>query len=143
VLARGDAGPVVIMVEGKCAESFGPTVGKWLEKKGNGRKRRLRFLQETLGIPRVKAGIRYQLLHRATSALLTGAQYRAAAAVLIVHSYDAPKDRTQPAGWEDYLVFADLLGVQAESGKVQKSRAETAVPLFLLWMPGDLQYTKC
>src|SRR6266850_3014165 len=88
VLARGAKGPVSIMVEGKVSESFGPTLGEWRNEASQGKKQRLQFLLRTLGLMEVPtASIRYQLLHRAASAVITGEQFRAAAAVMLVHSF--------------------------------------------------------
>lgn len=142
VLARSAEGAVVIMVEGKVKESFGPTLSEWEAKKSDGRKKRLRFLRDTLGLTKVKGSIRYQLLHRAASALITGVQYRAAAAVLCVHSFDVPAKGGDQAGWKDYVAFAALFGSQAEAGKVQRLPGKTSVPLFGLWVAGNLDYTK-
>lgn len=76
---------------------------------------RMEFLLHTLRMPQQPAGsVRYQLLHRAASALITGEQYRAVAAVLLVHSFSE-----QRTGWSDYEQFARLYGVAAEIGKVQ------------------------
>jgi predicted lysophospholipase L1 biosynthesis ABC-type transport system permease subunit len=48
---------------------------------------RLQFLLSTLGLTENPPGsVRYQLLHRAASAVITGEQFRAAAAVVLVHS---------------------------------------------------------
>jgi hypothetical protein len=76
--------------------------------------------------------VRYQLLHRAASAILTGEQYRAAAAVLLVHSFSQAQ-----AGWADYQAFARLFGVEASVGRVQRLGGASRVPLFGLWVWGD------
>jgi hypothetical protein len=101
VLARSSAGPVSIMVEGKVSESFGPTVEQWRYEASAGKHERLNFLLRTVGRDAAPVGaIRYQLLHRAASAFLTGEQYRAAAAVLLVHSFSE-----ELVGWPDYQEF--------------------------------------
>jgi hypothetical protein len=55
VLARAPAGQVSIMVEGKVEESFGPLLGDWLEEASPGKRERLAFLLETLGLARQPA----------------------------------------------------------------------------------------
>jgi len=104
------------MVEGKVNESFGPTLGEWRSDASAGKEKRLKFLLQTLGISAaLNDNIRYQLLHRAVSAILTGDQYHAVAAVVLVHSFS--KQRT---GWPDYGAFLALFGVQAKVGMIQR-----------------------
>lgn len=132
VLARSSSGPVSIMVEGKVNESFGPTVAEWQSKASPGKEERLRFLQRALGLGNTPAGsIRYQLLHRAASAVITGEQYRAVAAILIVHSFSQAL-----AGWSDYQTFTRLFGIEAVVGSVQPLGTSN-VPLFGLWVVGN------
>jgi hypothetical protein len=138
VLARSSAGPVCIMVEGKVNESFGPTLDEWRADASLGKDKRLRFLLHTLGIAAIPAGdIRYQLLHRAASAIITVDQYRAVAAVLLIHSFS--KQRT---GFEDYGAFVRLFGVHAHSGVVQRLLPTSTVPLFAVWVAGDCSFLK-
>ena len=133
VLARSAAGPVSIMVEGKVNESFGPTIEEWRQEASPGKEKRLKFLWHTLGFAAEPAGsIRYQLLHRAASAIITGEQYRAKAAVLLVHSF-SPKS----AGWSDYEAFIALFGVKAVKGLVQRLGSGSIIPLFSVWVKGD------
>lgn len=136
VLARSSSGPVTIMVEGKVNESFGPTLEEWRSEPSSGKDERLGFLLRTLGIRAPHAStIRYQLLHRAASALITGEQYRAVAAVLVVHSFS--KDLV---GWTDYQAFTRLFGVEAVIGSVQRLGTASSVPLFAIWVVGDCSF---
>ena len=135
VLARSVSGPVAVMVEGKVNESFGPTLEDWSAEASPGKKARLAFLLSTLGLPAsISGGVRYQLLHRAASALIEGERYRAAAAVLLVHSF-SPRQ----AGWLDYETFLALFGVRAESGIPQRLSGQR-IPLFALWVAGDPRF---
>jgi hypothetical protein len=111
VLARTLCGePVTIMVEGKVDESFEETLQEWRRDASAGKEKRLRFILRTLGLPSEPDGsVRYQLLHRAASALITGEQYRAVAAVLLIHSFSG-----NLTGWSDYQAFAGLFGVQVK-----------------------------
>lgn len=138
VLARSLAGPVSIMVEGKVSESFGPTLEEWQQEMSPGKTKRLGFLVRSLGLDEVPAGeIRYQLLHRAASALITGEQYRAVAAVLLVHSFSE-----ELVGWRDYVAFLDLFGVKALQGSVQRITDKSTIPLFGAWVLGDRRFLK-
>lgn len=136
VLGCSKAGPVSIMVEGKVSESFGPTLEEWGVGSTPGKRKRLTFLLETLGLPdSVPPTLRYQLFHRAASAILEGERYRAKAAVLLVHSFSQQK-----AGWDDYQSFIRLFGVEAAWGAVQKISSRSAIPLFAGWVPGDRSF---
>ena len=146
VLARSSAGPVVIMVEGKVAESFGSTLDKWRAEKerdgevveaSKGKEQRLRFLLSKLGIKEPPGTTRYQLLHRAASAVITAEQYRAVAAVLLVHSFS---EKDVQDGWTDYVAFLKLFGVDAVSGQVQRLLSAVSIPLFAGWVAGDCSY---
>jgi hypothetical protein len=147
VLARSTAGPVSIMVEGKVNESFGPTLDEWrgevpADKKKSldspGKKTRLSFLLRTLGITALPSGdIRYQLFHRAASAVITGEQYRAVAAVLLVHSFSQKR-----TGWKDYEAFVRLFGVHAVPDVVQRLTSTSSVPLFAAWVSGNCSFLK-
>jgi len=139
VLARGAKGPVSIMVEGKVSETFGPTLGEWRDDASPGKVSRLQFLLSTLGLLENPAdSIRYQLLHRAVSSVITGEQFRAAAAIMIVHSFSE-----QRVGWSDYQSFAALFGVTAIEGVVQKLGTDSKIPLFGVWVVGDCSFLRC
>jgi hypothetical protein len=136
VLARGAGGPVSIMVEGKVSESFGPTLDEWRRDSSRGKKSRLRFLLRTLGLKEEPAGsMRYQLLHRAASSIITGEQFRAVAAVMLVHSFSGRR-----VGWSDYRSFAALFGVDAIEGVVQRLGMTSTIPLFGVWVVGDCSF---
>jgi hypothetical protein len=88
VLARSPCGVVCIMVEGKVHESFGPTLDAWRIGASLGKKHRLKFLVRVLGLQvQPNGSIRYQLLHRAASALLEAKRFHAVAAVMLFHSF--------------------------------------------------------
>jgi hypothetical protein len=138
VLARSISGPVAVMVEGKVDESFGPVLGDWLSEGSTGKRERLSFLLRTLGLDASPPDtLRYQLLHRAASAIITGEQYRAAAAVMLVHSFSQKR-----TGWSDYAAFASLFGVEAREGVVQRLGSASRIPLFGVWVVGDPQFLR-
>ena len=136
VLARSEAGPVVVMVEGKVNESFGPNIEAWRKDASVGKKARMAFLERTLGLESMPpALVQYQLLHRAASAIIVGEQYRASAAVLVIHSF-SPKN----AGWKDYQVFTRLFGLEAQMSVIQRLGATSRIPLFGVWAAGDSKF---
>jgi hypothetical protein len=136
VLARSSAGPVSIMVEGKVSESFGPTLDEWYKEASPGKKTRLRFLMRSLGLVALPEGtIRYQLLHRAASAIIIGEQYRAVAAVLLIHSFSK-----EHVGWPDYQAFTRLFGVDAKLGTIQRLGKSSRIQLFGVWVVGNFLF---
>jgi hypothetical protein len=95
-------------------------------------------LQRTLGLNGQPGGtIRYQLFHRCASATITGEQYRAVAALVLVHSFSEKR-----AGWEAYKSFVGLFGAQALPGDVQHLRSTSSIPLFSAWVSGDRSFLK-
>lgn len=117
-------------------ESFGPTISEWLVDASPGKKRRLNYLQSVIGLPAVPEGaIRYQLMHRAGSAVIVGEQFRAAAALLLVHSFSQER-----VGWPDYEAFLRLFGVTATQNTVQRLPGGSKVPLFAAWVVGDSEF---
>ncbi|EGB14938.1 hypothetical protein DND132_1732 [Pseudodesulfovibrio mercurii] len=132
VLAHGRAGLVVIMVEGKTAETFGQPLGRWRQDASPGRKRRLAYLQSVLALPgRLPDTVRYQLLHRTGSALMEAARYHARAAILLVHSFSPTHQ-----WFNDYASFLDLYDVNAKLGQLQPVTTFTHVPLYAGWVTG-------
>jgi hypothetical protein len=84
VLASNKEALVVIGVEAKVDEPFGPTLGKKRAEKSTGQSKRIDYLHTVLrlDVP-LKDEIRYQLLHRTVSALRTAQDFHADAAVML------------------------------------------------------------
>jgi hypothetical protein len=136
VLAKSRAGPVAMMVEGKVKETFGPTILDWLVDASSGKQRRLEYLAETIGLAALPpSNIRYQLLHRAASAVIVGEQFRAAAAVLLVHTFSIDR-----AGWSDYQAFVRLFSIDAVVDEVQRLPGASKIPLYAAWVTGNLEF---
>ncbi len=115
VLAKAaDNQLVAIMVEGKAAEPFGPTLESWLMDCSPGKLERLEYLCRTLGLKKEPPPLtRYQLLHRTTSAILTAREFNAAYALMIVHSFSPER-----AWLEDYQAFLGLFGAKGDVGQM-------------------------
>lgn len=105
VLGRAKGGAFAMAVEGKVDESFGPQLGKWNDgTKGKGK--RWKFLCDTLELKKKQPkSLRYQLFHRAVSAVLAARQHHAHLAILAVQSFSA-KD----TGLSDFEAFCQLFG---------------------------------
>lgn len=134
VLAKGSDGTVVIMVEGKVCEDFGPLIK---EKIANGQaEKRLNFLRKKLEIDdKIDIGeIRYQLLHRTVSAILEAERIGAKAALMLVHSFDPNK-----AHFNDFANFASLYGVVATPDKIIGPIIgdSFSIPTYLGWCSGN------
>lgn len=136
VLGRSKTGPVSVMVEGKVSESFGPTLAEWRKDASSGKEDRLTFLLRALGLSDAPDGAsRYQLFHRAASAVLEGERYRAVAAVMLVHSFSQER-----ACWADYVAFLKLFKVEAGFGVLQRLPGPQRVPLYAAWVQGDPKF---
>ena len=128
---------VAITVEGKVDEPFGPTLGDWSATTSAGKAERLLFLTRELGLlAALPPTIRYQLLHRTTSALLLARRFNASHAVLAVHSFS-------PTGawYEDFRAFVQLFGVQ-DAGRdiLYKLRDRESIRLYAGWVSGDVGF---
>ncbi len=122
-------GSAVIAVEGKVDESFDKLVSTWNDSPG--KERRLKALCATLGL-RVAdvGGIRYQLLHRAASAIYEAQRYRTMRAVMLVHSFSVTN-----ASFRDFQAFAKSMGVPVQGvNRVSEERECEGIRLRLAWV---------
>jgi hypothetical protein len=137
-LLRSSDALIACAVEGKVDEPFGPTVGEWLSADTPGKRERLGFLCELLGIPQpVDPAIRYQLLHRTASAIIEAGRFNAGAAAMVVHSF------SQTHRWRgDFEAFAGLLGLKLELEAAGKVMLPSGLPLYLGWAVGNPTFLK-
>jgi len=134
VLARTETGLGSIAVEGKVTETFGPTVGEWLVGASDGKRERLEFLRDVLGlVDPVPAELRYQLLHRTASAILEARRFLARHAMLLVHSFSEGDE-----GHRDFVDFAHVLGVSVEPGRLLPVPGFAEPTLHLGWVSDRL-----
>jgi hypothetical protein len=131
VLGKASDGELVsIMVEGKVGEPFGETLETWLVNASPGKRARLKFLCETLGLSQEPPGhIRYQLFHRTVSAILEARRFNARYAMMIVHSFSPEK-----AWFPDYAAFLELFGVSAGPGQLLELPGVPTLRLFAGWV---------
>ncbi|HEY0704792.1 MAG TPA: hypothetical protein VGD60_18630 [Candidatus Acidoferrales bacterium] len=134
-LARAGDKTVAIMIEGKVKEPFGETMGKWLHEASDGKRERLKYLYEVLGITQaVPEDVHYQLLHRTASAVLEARRFKTDAAAMIVHSFSAEKM------WFDaFQKFASLFRVTVKPNELVLARP-TGPPLYIGWACGDCSF---
>lgn len=126
-----------IAVEAKAGEDFDKTVAVWLEDGSSAnsptnRANRLSGLCRILDIASPPPdALRYQLFHRAASAVLEARRLGASAAILVVQSFG-----DEPDHFSDFAAFAGHLGVRlpVEKDKLIRGRDINGMPMFIAWI---------
>lgn len=136
VLARGDGGIISIAIEGKVDEPFDKTIGEWRLDTTPSKEIRLQFLLDVLGLSSpIAETIRYQLLHRAASAVIEAERFHASHAVMLVHSF-SPNHQ-----WvEDFSAFIALFGLTAPVGRLASTTARHGLPMHFGWAHGNERF---
>lgn len=135
-LASTEGKLVSIAVEGKVSEPFGPTVQEWRAESSPGKTERLAFLCShlCLQLP-VSDTLRYQLFHRAASAIIEARRFGAAHALMLVHSF------SESSEWfQDYAAFVAQFGGTASENAVVSVGTCFGILLHFAWVRGDAQY---
>ena len=123
-------GHVSMAVEGKAGEEFGPRLRDWLKNESEGKEQRLAFLCDVLGVSvPPDMALRYQLFHRAASAILEARRWKIGTALMLVQSF--AEYRTS---WSDYCAFASLLGLGHDRNSVSDGRPLGGITLHLSWV---------
>ncbi|WEZ81973.1 hypothetical protein P6U16_11985 [Rhizobium sp. 32-5/1] len=120
-------------IEGKVSEPFGPTLGEWLATPSKGKAIRLQAICDLLGLGNpLPLHIRYQLLHRAASAVIESQRFKTDEAAMIVHSFSPTK-----LWFDDFANFCGLFhkAVKPDEGAIVT--CGSAQPLRLGWATGD------
>lgn len=136
-LLRRDDDFFSMAVEAKSGEPLDAYVQDWLGKSSPRTRKpeRLRALQQCLGLAdRDVMAIRYQLLHRAASALSEAERFRTKAAILLIQSFSKEQDA---GSWEDCVKFGELLDVNLGKGQVSRAKVQTKVPLYFGWVSSE------
>lgn len=137
VVAKGSDGHlVVIAVEGKVSEPFGPTLAEWNVSESIGKQERLGYIQLLLGLnDELPRHLRYQLLHRTASAVIEARRFNAHSAVMLVHSF------SQDALWfEDFQAFLGLFGVQPQLNQLSWLAELQGINLYAGWVKGNKEF---
>ena len=116
-------------------EDFGPILKDKRAEASPGQSDRLAYLHSLLGVPPLDDAIRYQLLHRTASAVLTAQEFHAHVAVMLVHSFGGHASLR-----EDFEAFCRSLGAQDMPGGMKIVRSSSRPRLFLGWCSGDPQF---
>lgn len=122
-------------VEGKAGEEFDKRLVEWLGEGSIGKENRLKFLCDTLGLKeRPNLELRYQLFHRAVSAIIEARRWRIPTALMLVQSF-----AESPTAWNDYVAFAALLNVSAVRNDISSVRAlDKGIALHLGWVDSEI-----
>lgn len=133
-LLRADGLPMVLMVEGKVEEPFDKPLGEWLARPSDGRRERLSFISQTIGLQQpIPPAIRYQLLHRTASAVITARRFGANKGAMVVHSF------SQFKSWlADFKAFVGLWNAQVDHDQMIRVVLPDGFELFLGWATGEL-----
>jgi len=137
-LLRTNDGLVVAMVEGKVSESFGPTLEEWRKDASAGKADRLAHIKAKLGLASdPPLGTRYQLLHRAASAVIEAERFHARDAAMIVHSFSS-----EHASLADYQTFLVLFGKKGGPGQMVTLGTPNGIRLWAGWAQGDAKFLR-
>lgn len=136
-LASNKRGLCVMAVKAKVDENFGPLLQEKRAGTSPGQHCRLRYLHSVLGIAPLDDSIRYQLLHRTASAIITAREFHAHVAVMVVQSFG-----TQPSLREDFDTFSRSLSAEDMPGGMKVIPSIRTPRLFLGWCTGDHEFLK-
>jgi len=136
-LCRNDSGICVLGVEAKVLEDFGPLLAEKRSQTSAGQSERLAYLHNLLGVKHFEDSIRYQLLHRTASALLTARDFHAASAVMLVHAFDTPASQRS-----DFLAFVKAMNGTEVAPLVYRVKSFEHPSLYLAWCNGDPQFRR-
>ena len=134
-ICRNESGLCIVAVEAKVHEDFGPLVGEKRSSASPNQLSRLRYLHEVLNVEMFDDAIRYQLLHRTASAILTALDFHAPVAVMLVHAFDTPSERKS-----DFTAFCNVMGAIELATNVFKVPGIANPQLYLAWCDGNLKY---
>lgn len=134
-LARNERGLVVVAVEAKADEDFGPLLQQKRAGASPGQSERLAELHRVLEVASLPDAIRYQLVHRTASAILTAREFHAHAAVMLVHSFGK-----RPSLRDDFDGFGHALNAQDLSAEVKVVQSFQTPRLFLVWCHGNPKF---
>jgi len=134
-LCRNESGLCVVAVEAKVNEDFGPLVEATRNEASTGQSDRLDSLQRLFGLASLSGSIRYQLLHRTASALLTARLFHARTAVMLVQSFGNKANLRA-----DFDYFGESLNGQRIGANIYSITAKESPKLFLAWCQGETKF---
>ena len=136
-VCRNDSGLCVMGVEAKVEEDFGPTLGEKRSAMTGAQNRRLAYLHQLLHVAHFEDSVRYQLLHRTASALLTAQELHASVAAMVVHAFETPRSQR-----DDFLAFTRAMGARELVPLVYCVPTFSRPSLYLAWCDGDASFRR-
>ena len=136
VITSNDRGLVVLGIEAKVDEPFGPTLGEKRANESDGQGKRINYLHAALrlAVP-LKDEIRYQLLHRTVSALRTAEDFHANSAIMLIQSF------SPTLHWrEDFLYFCKAMTAKQLTSDIYVVPRFECPRLYLGWCTGDERF---
>lgn len=129
-LLRDDAGLLTCMVEAKRSEPFGPRISEWLHEGSAGKEIRLTAICDLLGLDthKLDLSLRYQLFHRAASAVITARRFHSKRAAMVIQSF-SPKHRW----FEDFRAFAAQFGLSKVLNELERATLPNGIELSMGW----------
>ncbi len=135
-ITRNKIGLVILGVEAKVDEPFGPTLGEKKVNASPGALERIAYLEHELGCASsLDDSIRYQLLHRTISSLLTARAFHADVAVMLVHSF-SPESKWR----EDFEAFALAVSSIRISEDLYEIKLNEDPRLLIGWYKGNEKF---
>ncbi|WP_430402497.1 DUF6946 family protein [Hyphomonas sp.] len=119
----------VMAVEAKAGEPFGELVSVWNSTPG--RSARLAWACDFFDVEAESCGgLRWQLFHRTTSAIIEAKRFHAPHAIMLVHDFG------EKVSWrDDYVAFAETIGVtNADFGRLSDPKLVGGVSLRMGWV---------
>jgi hypothetical protein len=133
-LVRWEERTMACAIEGKVAETFGPTMEQWLTEPSTGKAERLAHLCELLGLVQ-PSSLRYPLMHRAASAVIEADRFKTDEAAMIVHSF------SKTGEWfADFATFAQLFGLAPVRDQLLTFALPSGKRMHLAWATGHQSY---
>jgi len=135
-ICRNDSGLVILGIEAKVDEPFGPTLAEKKSGATPGQLERIAYLEKELGRKSPFGDeIRYQLLHRTVSALLTARAFHAPVAVMLIHSF------SRESKWsDDFAAFCAGHACNQLAPSVFEILGIAGPRLVVGWCKGDTKF---
>ena len=140
VLAKGDGQLISVTVEGKVDEPFGEVISEWKLNDMGGKKDRLAFLCDQLGVNSTMVdNIHYQLLHRTVSAIIEAQNFNASIALMLVHAFRKTKEKYDES-FRAYCEFLNLFNKRGKGNSIVSLGKSGSVDLYVGWVKGNSRY---
>ena len=135
-ITRNDIGLVILGVEAKVDEPFGPTLKEKRQNASKGQLERIAYLEDCLGCEQpLDDGIRYQLMHRTVSALIVAQQFYAPIAVMLVQSF-SPESKWR----SDFDTFSKAVLSNSLTPDLHELPTQGGTRLLVGWCTGSDEF---